>query len=157
MDRLAHVFNWQKKHMPILEYFSKEETRHTARVHGKYQSGRRKTDPVFRMLLNLRGRVKNAMKSSGARKSAKTRNLIGCTIPQLRKHLEGLFLPGMSWANYGDWHIDHIRPCCSFDLLDPKQQRACFHFSNLQPLWAKDNFNKSGKWEATVGEQMDLL
>jgi hypothetical protein len=51
----------------------------------------------------------------------------------------------MSWKNYGKWHIDHIRPCSSFDLSDPQQQRTCFNYSNLQPLWAKDNLNKSNK------------
>ena len=50
----------------------------------------------------------------------------------------------MTWQNYGDgWHIDHIHPCAAFDLTDPEQQKACFHWSNLQPLWAIDNFRKS--------------
>jgi len=53
----------------------------------------------------------------------------------------------MSWANYGRaWHIDHIRPCSSYDLTKPDQQRACLHFSNLQPLWSKENLRKGAKW-----------
>lgn len=53
----------------------------------------------------------------------------------------------MTWANYGKsgWHIDHIKPCASFDLSDPDQQKACFHYSNLQPLWAFDNLSKGAK------------
>ena len=69
-------------------------------------------------------------------------------------HLEALFQPGMTWDNHAidGWHIDHIRPCTSFDLTDPEQQRQCFHYTNLQPLWAFDNISKSDKWEpATMG------
>jgi hypothetical protein len=53
----------------------------------------------------------------------------------------------MSWGNYGlhGWHVDHIIPCASFDLTDPEQQRQCFHYTNLQPLWAEDNLRKSDK------------
>ena len=70
--------------------------------------------------------------------------LLGCSAEQLRTHLEEKFTDGMSWDNYGyrGWHIDHIRPCASFDLTDPQQQLECFHYTNLQPLWAEDNFKK---------------
>jgi hypothetical protein len=57
----------------------------------------------------------------------------------------------MTWENRSKWHVDHIRPCASFNLFDPAQQAACFHFSNLQPLWAADNIRKSDKW--TPAEQ----
>jgi hypothetical protein len=71
--------------------------------------------------------------------------LIGCSLPELRSHLQNQFLPGMSWDNYGEWHIDHIRPCASFDLTKPEQQRECFNYRNLQPLWAVDNLKKGAK------------
>jgi len=58
------------------------------------------------------------------------------------------FIAGMSWANYGEWHIDHKKPCALFDLRDTDQQRACFHYSNLQPLWAFDNRSKGAKLSA---------
>jgi hypothetical protein len=57
--------------------------------------------------------------------------------------LEKKFLPGMNWENYGEWHIDHIVPCSSFDLSKSEQQKICFNYSNLQPLWAADNIRKS--------------
>lgn len=79
----------------------------------------------------------------GAVKSARTQELLGCSVDQFRTHIESLFEPGMSWANAGEWHLDHIRPCASFDLTDPAQQRACFRHTNLQPLWAADNIRKS--------------
>ena len=105
---------------------------------------RRKNDPSFRLLSALRGRTRTALKGKG--KSKRTMMLVGCTLAELRAHLEKQFVAGMTWANYGAWHIDHIRPCASFDLLDPGQQAQCFHFSNLQPLWAMDNFRKGAKW-----------
>lgn len=70
----------------------------------------------------------------------------GCSVDDLILHIESIFLDGMTWDNHGKWHIDHIKPCCAFDLTDPKQQRDCFHYSNLQPLWAVDNLKKSGKY-----------
>ena len=65
----------------------------------------------------------------------------------LKLHLENQFVDGMNWNNYGKngWHIDHIKPCASFDLTDPKQQKICFHYTNLQPLWAIDNLIKHSK------------
>ena len=70
---------------------------------------------------------------------------VGCTVQELRRHLESKFTEGMSWANYGKWHLDHIMPCDSFDLFDEAQQKLCFHYSNLQPLWATDNIRKANK------------
>jgi len=73
--------------------------------------------------------------------------LIGCTVQELRDHLEFQFRESMSWDNCGrnGWEIDHIIPCSSFDLTDPEQQKRCFHFSNLQPLWSEENLRKGNK------------
>ncbi len=64
-----------------------------------------------------------------------------------REHLEKQFKEGMTWENHGlyGWHIDHIIPCASFDLTDLEQQKKCFHYTNLQPLWAKENLIKGVK------------
>lgn len=82
-------------------------------------------------------------------KCAKTLKLLGCSISELKIHLESKFQPGMTWENhgYGDdcWHIDHILPCASFDLTQESEQRKCFHYTNLQPLWQRDNLKKSNK------------
>jgi hypothetical protein len=68
-------------------------------------------------------------------------------MSDLFKHLESKFTEGMSWSNYGykGWHVDHIKPCASFDLSDPEEQKKCFHYTNLQPLWWYDNFKKGAK------------
>lgn len=72
----------------------------------------------------------------------------GYGTKELKAHLESLFLPGMSWENYGEWHIDHIRPVASFDFKINLEEtaRACWALSNLQPLWAIDNIRKGKKW-----------
>lgn len=92
---------------------------------------------------SLRARLWSAVK--GVNKSNGTMQLVGCDINILIKYIEGLFLEGMSWNNYGKWHIDHIRPCSSFDLSDTEQQKICFNYKNLQPLWAEDNLRKGDK------------
>jgi hypothetical protein len=97
-------------------------------------------NPQWRLIQNLRRRLSFVL--HGQRKADTSQKLIGCTWQEVRVHLERQFKPNMSWENYGKWHVDHIKPCYLFDLSDPIQQRACFHFSNLQPLWAKDNFIK---------------
>lgn len=109
----------------------------------KYYKDRRDSDPGFALLCALRIRIAQAVKLSGVRKSSKTVNLIGCDIPFLRQYLQARFKPGMTWDNRRLWHIDHIIPCCAFDLTDPEQQKRCFHYSNLRPLWAKDNMQKN--------------
>ena len=109
----------------------------------KYNREKARKDPNFRILTNLRKRIWDALK--GNCKSAKTRELLGCTIDELWKQLESR----PSWEfrmrreNYGKWHVDHITPCVSFDLSDPEQQKKCFHYTNLQPLWASDNCKKN--------------
>ena len=70
--------------------------------------------------------------------------LCGAPLMDVVRHLESLFKPGMTWDNYGfeGWHIDHIKPLAKFDILDPEEQKKCFHFSNLQPLWSSENYAK---------------
>jgi hypothetical protein len=109
----------------------------------RYQA-RRRENPSFRLLIGCRGRIWKALK--GINKSAQTQELLGCSIPELRTHLENQFKPGMTWENYGPvWHVDHRRPCASFNLTDREQQKACFHYSNLQPLFAKENIQKGAR------------
>jgi hypothetical protein len=93
----------------------------------------------------LRDRIRCAMKRSIAKKSEKTMDLIGCSISFLMNYLEEKFQEGMTWDNQGKWHIDHIVPCASFNLSNPEEQKVCFHYTNLQPLWALDNMRKGSK------------
>jgi hypothetical protein len=102
-------------------------------------------DIAYKLLVNLRCRVKLAIHKNS--KTGKSLELIGCSVPELKEYLERQFKPGMSWSNYGlhGWHIDHIVPCASFDLSKEEEQRKCFHYTNLQPLWAHENLVKHTK------------
>ena len=113
----------------------------------KYVTNRRKTDLNFKLKNNIRNRINLCIKRGS--KTSTTVELLGCTICELRHHLEKQFKEGMTWNNHGfgkdKWHIDHIIPCANFDLTDPIQQQTCFNYTNLQPLWQHENIIKSNK------------
>ena len=111
----------------------------------QYETEKRQNNKQYRLAKSLRDRIYKAIERGD--RAERTLVLLGCTIDELITHLEGQFSDGMTWDNYGDWHIDHIRPCVSFDLTDVEQQQQCFHFSNLQPLWEFDNKSKGGRWK----------
>lgn len=106
---------------------------------------RKSIDVEFKLICNLRAAINSALR--GNYKSGHTIELLGCSIEYLRSYLEVRFTEGMSWDNYGSWHIDHIIPLSYFDMSDPEQQKRAWHYTNLQPLWAVDNLKKSNKIE----------
>lgn len=114
----------------------------------QYEKQRAKSDPIFRLTKNLRRRLGLAFKFQKTKKHQSTFELTGCTKEELRQHLVSQLRDGMTLENHGKvWHIDHIRPCSSFDLSDPNQAILCFHYSNLQPLFADENLRKGDRWE----------
>ena len=137
-----------KKYQQEYHQINKIDIRNKARKQAnKYKKDKRKTDVHYKLRENLRHRIWNSLKLKSGSKNQKTMDLIGCSPQQLKSYLEKKFTDGMTWENYGfyGWHIDHIIPCNSFDLTDPAQQKICFHYTNLQPLWAKDNLEKGDK------------
>lgn len=104
-----------------------------------------KNDVLYRLAKLIRNRTNSATKASSLEKKYKFIQYIGCTMERLREHLEQQFLPGMSWENHGlhGWHIDHIIPLSSAETEEELLKLS--HFSNLQPLWAKDNLTKWAK------------
>ena len=139
-DRLKYIKNREK-----LLRQSKEYSRNNIEKINKRNSKRKKIDPHYKLRVNMARRILLAVK--GSSKSKSTLELLGCTLDQLKQYIETLFKPGMTWGNHGKfgWHLDHIIPCSSFDLTDVEQQKKCFHYTNLQPLWAKDNIKKGSK------------
>lgn len=114
-----------------------------------YKKGRYDNDLGFRIQTLLRGRVLLCVRKVKGRKDSSSSQLLGCTTSELRAYLGAQFKPGMTWENYGRvWHIDHKRPCSWFDLTDPVQQRLCFHYTNLQPLFVKENLSKGNRYES---------
>lgn len=131
----------------MAEYSSTPHARgvRAQRFKRKYQS-----DQEFRLGHMMRTRFRNALMRADARKVGDfERDLLGCSVAELRSYLEAKFQPGMTWENWGrgpgKWQIDHIRPLCSFDLTVPEQQRKACHYTNLQPLWHDDHLRKTGR------------
>jgi len=111
----------------------------------QYRKHRRKTDLNTKIRDVLRSRLQKALKN-GQKTGSAVRDL-GCTIPELKVYLESKFQPGMSWENWSKdgWHVDHIIPLSSFDLANREELLKACHYTNLQPLWATDNLQKSNK------------
>jgi hypothetical protein len=108
------------------------------------------TDISYRLSERLRGRLRGAMRSQATRKTNSAMSLVGCDMQLLRFYLESLFKKGMDWLNYGSvWEIDHRIPCASYDLSLAENQRACFHYTNLQPLFVAENRRKGDKMPVT--------
>lgn len=118
------------------------ENLENSRKKQREQSRKRRSDIKNRIRLNLGTRLYLAVQ----KKHGNTMELTGCSKDELFAHLESKFTEGMNWENYGKWHIDHIKPCASFDLTRVEEQKKCFHWKNLQPLWAIDNMKKGAKY-----------
>ena len=112
------------------------------RQRAKYRQ-RMDNDMDFKLQTIIRRRVGRFLQGRG-----RSVGLLGCSLAEARAHIESQFQDGMTWDNWshGGWNIDHIRPCASFDLTKEEDLRACWHYTNLQPLWAKDNYAKSSIW-----------
>ena len=108
----------------------------------RYFAERRRTDPMFRLITNLRTRINQAL--SRETKLDSTIALLGCSPRFYKKYITGLFLPGMSWEAQ-NFEIDHIIPISSFDLTKLEGQKAAFNYDNTQPLFRADNLRKGGK------------
>lgn len=110
------------------------------------ESRKRRSNVKNRIRLNLGTRLYLAVE----KKHGNTMELTGCSKDDLYSHLESKFTEGMTWENYGKWHIDHIKPCASYNLTDIEEQKKCFHWTNLQPLWAIDNMRKGAKYASVL-------
>ena len=159
-QRLIHDKKFRKENASRLaiksvEYRKKHKAEHQIWINAhrtelrekkrEYIKNRNKIDPSFKLRKSLSRNLYLALRGIG--KSTHTLELLGCSVDSFKRHLEALFLPGMTWESWGQygWHIDHIKPISLFDLTDPEQQKICFHYSNMQPLWWRDNLSKSNK------------
>lgn len=100
-------------------------------IEQKYQFKLRRK--IYNKLLS---RIYSSLKSIDLIKKNSTEETIGCKILFFIGYIESKFTKGMSWDNYGEWHIDHLQPCKTFNLFDERQQKICFHYSNMRPLWS---------------------
>jgi hypothetical protein len=122
------------------EYLKTEKMKQWRR---KHQKTKEKNDEVYRFARRARVLIRGSFNRSGNRKPEKTEKILGCDILTFKQHIESLFVDGMTWNNMSEWHIDHIIPLASAKTLE--EQKALCHYTNLQPLWAKENLKKGAK------------
>jgi hypothetical protein len=128
----AQNSRWHRKNRDKIRERKREETR------------RRYLNPQNRIESSIRRRIGKLLR--GTLKPDHSEALLGCSFEEFMNYISAKFKPGMSMENYGrKWHIDHIMPCSAFDMRDEDQARRCFHFTNLRPLWAKENLRKGSK------------
>ncbi len=162
-ERVAAMRVWRKNNPDkIKEGLKRNAVKETARRKKRYHN-----DPLFNLKLNLNSLIRQSLRKHGAVKTKRTTELTGCSMKELKKRLESKFDEFMTWKNKGKsesqrgWDIDHIIPCSSFDLSDPNQQKKCYHYTNLQPLWWWENVLKSNKtateWELYKNENTEQL
>ncbi len=146
--KLLRLKNKQKIQKQQKEYYLKNKEK-IAERDKEYRKNKYHTDINFKIRCLLRKRIYKAL--HGKTKSKRTLELLGCSIEFLKAHLEKQFKSGMNWDNHSrtGWHIDHIKPCDKFDLTKKSEQEKCFHYTNLQPLWAEENLTKGVCYQDT--------
>ena len=148
-----NYLNWYSKPENKTKVRIKNNTPERKKAQYTYYRNRRKNDPNYRIIHNLRGALgKLIIRNPKIIKNKRTRELLGCSVEEMKVHIEKQFLPGMSWDNYGykTWHIDHIKPLSLAKTMDDIIRLKLMHYTNLQPLWAKDNIKKSNKYDKKI-------
>lgn len=150
--RIQSSKNWAIKNKERLSDYqrkyhkeNKEKIRETKR---NYERTRKSTDPHYKLIGNFRTAIYQVLKENNVNKNGHYFEVLGYSQEELIKHLEKQFINGMTWDNYGKWHVDHIRPITSFDIkeIGDEEFLKCWGLDNLQPLWGVDNIRKSNKY-----------
>lgn len=140
------VANWKSENKDVVDAYNKryrEEQEHK-RKHSEYIKRRRAEDPKYKMVCDVRNMLNNAFnKRMKVGKQKRTEEILGCTIDFFIEYLQSQFKEGMTIENHGEWHIDHIIPLSS--ATTEEEVIKLNHYTNLQPLWAKENIVKRNK------------
>ena len=167
--KLADKKYYQKNRLKILikvkeyrlnnrDYFNRKNKEWKAKTgYGKkYQQERLKKDVLFRFINRLRTLIRISITKQGFNKNSNAHEILGCDYNKVIEHLENKFEKGMTWENHGEWHIDHIVPISS--ATTERDVLSLNHYTNLQPLWAKENLKKYNKRNnQTFGDDYEQL
>jgi hypothetical protein len=152
---IARASEYSKEHKASkAEYDAQYREQNTVKlreVKREYKNRRLAIDPLFKLAGNISSLIRLSFIKNGYSKSSKTREILGCDYPFFKAYIEQRFLPGMSWENRSEWHLDHITPVASADT--EKKLIKLNHYTNFRPLWAADNIRKGDK----MNEQLTLL
>jgi hypothetical protein len=142
---------WSKEKKDYLkEYiqeYRKQNKEKIKEVKRNYQKQKRHTDPIYKLISNFRTAIYTVLKEHDLGKYTNYFKMVGYSPKDLRTHLEKQFTDGMSWENYGKWHVDHIKPISSFifNSSEDEEFKICWALDNLQPMWGIENIKKSNK------------
>jgi len=129
------------------EYIKERNKKYAVRnksVRNNYLSNRKKVDSLFHLTVKIRNLIYISFYNGGFSKKSKTNNILGCSFEEFKKYIESQFQEGMSWENQGEWHLDHKIPVSWAESEEKVYELN--HYTNFQPLWAKDNLSKGNKW-----------
>ena len=132
LSRLKSAREWQSLNRPHL---------------AAYMQRQRDENPQFLIQQRLQTRLNRVLKRVGTKRAHAMDRYLECTSEELAQHLERQFGDTMSWEKKGEWHVDHIRPCSSFDLTKEEQIHVCFNWRNLQPMNGRENQSKQDKYD----------
>jgi len=137
--------NHPKEIQEYMQIYQKNNKKKLKKYINIYMKKRRKIDSKFRLNCNIRDGIGRSLR--GAKAGQHWEDMVGYTIKQLKRHLEGQFIDGMTWDNYGEWHIDHIIPIAAHNFTKPFHTdfKRAWSLENLQPMWAEDNLKKHAK------------
>ena len=136
-NRLMHIDSFNRLKADSKRYKA------TINKNTKYSLNRYRTNIKYKTLHCLRSRLTIALRK--AVKTESTLELLGCDMDFFMEYIKNKFQGGMSWDNYGEWEVDHIKPCSAYNMLNESDRKECFHYTNLQPLWKEDNRRKGSK------------
>lgn len=149
--RFNYFSEWQKNNREKLNSYHKEWRKKNIDRHREnkriYQKHKRHTDPLYKLISNFRTAIYIVLKENNLHKYGHYFDVLGYTPNELIEHLEKQFIDGMNWENYGEWHIDHIRPISSFifENSEDEEFKKCWSLKNLQPMWGFENIRKGNK------------
>jgi hypothetical protein len=149
--RLQYFSDWQKDNRDHLnEYHQKWREKNIDKhreYKRKYEKHRKDTDPAYKLIANFRTAIYQVLKENNIEKNKHYFDILRYTPEELISHLENLFTDGMTWENYGEWHVDHKTPISSFNFesIDDDSFMECWSLENLQPMWGKENIVKGSK------------
>jgi hypothetical protein len=142
---------WDYKRRRTPEYRKRQRSPEYRKRYREWRRARTKTDDQYRFVKSLRSSINQALKRAGVKKNFRTHEVIGCSPTFYREWIESKWEPGWTWENRGKvWHIDHKRPCASFDLRNEDEQRACFNWLNCRPLSGRENLRKGAVWNGSL-------
>jgi len=149
--RLQYFSDWQKDNRDRLNDYHQKWREKNIDKHReykrKYEKHRKDTDPLYKLISNFRTAIYQVLKESNVEKNGHYFDILGYTPEELILHLEKQFTEGMTWENYGEFHVDHKLPISSFNIkeIGDEEFMRCWGLENLQPMWGEENIRKSNK------------